>query len=166
MNYTIIENFLPLDDSDKIENTLMSNEFPWFYVNSIGSEEDNKRFYFSHIFYHNNLINSSYFYNLISPIIYYFEKNNFKINKLIRVKGNLFVKENKNFKSFNHVDAEEKHFVLLYYANTNNGYTLLNDKVKIPSIKNTAVVFDGSIQHRAVSQTDTKIRTNININYL
>ena len=165
MEYKIFKNVLSKSDFDNIKNTLTSNKFPWYYCPNIASNSDNKRFYFSHMFYMENKINSDY-YDVIKPILNFIP---IKYNQLLRIKSNCFVREVKNFKSLKHIDDDKSHKVFLYYVNTNNGYTILhhkNKKIKIPSIENTAVAFDGHIQHQAVSQTDTKIRINININHI
>ena len=105
-------------------------------------------------------INSEFYIDIEKTII-----DKMKYTKIYRIKGNCFVKEPENFKSENHTDEDFDHKVLLYYVNTNNGYTLLADKIKIDSVANRALLFDGNIPHRAVSQTNTKIRLNINVTY-
>jgi len=165
MKYKIFKNVLNKNDFKKIENIISSNNFPWYYSPTVGTDNDNERFYFSHMIFMNEKINSD-FYNLIEPVLNFISV---KKSQLLRIKVNCFVRETENFKSLKHIDSEKKHKVFLYYLNTNNGYTILhlkNKKVKVPSIKNTGVLFDGDIEHQAVSQTDTKIRININVNYL
>lgn len=64
-----------------------------------------------------------------------------------------------------HRDFDEPHTVALYSLNNNNGFTYFEDtKEKIPSVENQLFLFDGLRRHCSVSQTDTKIRANININ--
>jgi hypothetical protein len=165
MKYKIFKNVLSESDFKKLESIISSDGFPWYYSPTIAKNSDNKRFYFSHMIYMNDKINSDY-YNLITPILDFISV---KESQLLRIKVNCFVRETKNFKSLKHIDDERKHKVFLYYVNSNNGYTILhlNDKkIKVPSIKNTGVLFDGDIEHQAVSQTDTKVRHNININYI
>ena len=67
-----------------------------------------------------------------------------------------------------HNDQSYPHRVLLYSINTNNGCTVLDpegENIKIPSVANQALFFDGSIKHQAVTQTDENVRFNININF-
>ena len=54
---------------------------------------------------------------------------------------------------------------MLYSINTNNGFTLFENGDKVLSKENRAIIFDGKIKHKSVSQTDKKVRINININY-
>jgi len=52
-----------------------------------------------------------------------------------------------------------------FYVNTNNGFTLLEDGTKIPSIANSFSCFPNTTLHTAVTQTDTEIRGVINFNF-
>ena len=63
-----------------------------------------------------------------------------------------------------HVDQPTKHTVALFSVNTNNGYTLFENGEKVVSVENQLVMFDGSIRHCSVAQTDENLRVNININ--
>jgi hypothetical protein len=51
--------------------------------------------------------------------------------------------------------------------NTSNGATILNKKelIKINSVENTMLIFESKIDHALMTQTDTKRRIVININY-
>ena len=90
------------------------------------------------------------------------------IREVLRVQVNCFVKQPKPIFTGIHTDDERNHNVLLYSVNTNNGYTILDPNgknIKVPSVANQALFFDGAIEHRAVTQTDTNVRFNININF-
>ena len=63
-----------------------------------------------------------------------------------------------------HTDTPQKHMVALFSINTNNGYTLFENGDKVASVENQLVLFDGSLKHCSVAQTDENIRVNININ--
>ena len=65
-----------------------------------------------------------------------------------------------------HTDSEILHKVALYHVNQNNGRTEFKDLGVSESEANSIVLFDGKIKHRSVTQTDAKIRVNININYV
>lgn len=162
MNYKVKKNFLKKSLAKEIYKLMSSNNFAWFYMDNIAKRDDNKRFHFTHMLVKDSQINSPHFDFIARPLIDLIPSKKFEV---IRVKCNLFVRENKNYESDLHVDDHDPHKVLLYYVNSNNGYTSLKDKVKIPSVENSALFMDGGIPHRAVSQTDTKIRMNINIVY-
>ena len=55
--------------------------------------------------------------------------------------------------------------IIIFYLNTNNGYTEFENGEIVKCEENTLVTFDSQIKHRAVSQTDTKQRVVVNINY-
>ena len=161
MCFKVIKNFLKQEEADYIESTMLSSTFPWFYSGSVNTPEDSDRFFFSHSIIHEGNINSNFYDSIASPIL-----KILKPDKLSRIKCNLFVKQNKQIKTGMHTDMKEEHEVFLYYVNTNNGFTLFENGDKVPSIKNTALIFDGKLKHAAVLQTDEKVRINVNINYL
>ena len=81
-------------------------------------------------------------------------------------KRNLYPNQNKFIEHDTHIDYDEPHQAAIYYINTNNGYTKLEDGTKVSSIANRMLFFDGSKNHQSTNCTDEKIRLNINFNYL
>lgn len=163
INYTIIDNFLESDQSDRIEQYMcLWNDFPWFFNKEItfADNENENYFYFIHMFYRQFNISSDFYSDLVKPIVD-------KINPraLIRIKGNLYPNLNKEIQGELHTDYDFDHAGAIYYVNTNNGYTLLGDEVKIDSVKNRLLVFDPHVPHRSVGCTDKKCRVNINFNF-
>jgi len=154
-----IDNFLDNVLFLKIKQLLFSADFPYYYQSAVASEKDNSDFYFNHTFYLNNQQQSSFFSDIVFPII---GKYGFK--KLIRAKCNLYTKKEKQIPNAFHLDFEIPHTVLLYSVNTNNGYTMFKSGEKIYSKENQLIVFDGLLEHCSVVQTDEKIRVNVNIN--
>jgi len=157
----IIDNFLPKETADLIEEKMLCNTFPWFYEDCVNTAKDNKRFFFTHAIIKERVCYSGFYESIAAPIL-----NKLQPNKISRIKCNLYPRENEQYIKGFHIDLPEKHKVLLYSVNTNNGFTLFENGDKVPSIKNTALVFDGNLKHVGVPQTDEKIRMNININYL
>ena len=154
-----IDNFLENNTFLNIKQLLLSADFPYFYNSTVASKEDISDFYFNHVFYFNNQQHSLLFPNVVLPII---EKYGFK--KLLRAKCNLYTKKEKQIPTDFHIDSEKPHTVLLYSVNTNNGYTLFKSGEKIYSKENQLIIFNGLLEHCSVSQTDEKIRVNVNIN--
>ena len=154
-----IDNFLDNDVFLKIKQLLLSADFPYYYNSYVGNKEDFSDFYFNHVFYFDNHQHSSFFPDVVLPII---GKYGFK--KLIRAKCNLYTKKEKEILTAFHLDFETPHTVLLYSVNTNNGYTLFKSGEKIYSKENQLIIFNGLLEHCSVSQTDEKIRVNVNIN--
>jgi hypothetical protein len=150
------KNFLD-DVTLKSFDEILGNNFGWYYKESseTGGDKDS---YFLHTFFQNDQVNSSFF-KLIEPVLFLL-----KVKKLILARINLFSKKNKIIKSGFHIDFPNCKTSILY-LNTNNGYTEFENKKKIKSIKNNAVIFDSNLKHRAVYQTDEDLRIVLNINY-
>jgi len=156
----IIENFI--DDKvivDDIHSTLLGNNFPYFYNNYTSEPNDKSDYMFGHLLFRNEDVTSSYYNKIISPIL-----GRLNFNYLLRAKVNCYTRKEKFIETGYHVDFNEQHVVALYSVNTNNGYTLFEDGTKVPSVANQMVIFDGHMKHCSVSQTDTNLRINININ--
>jgi hypothetical protein len=163
LKYKVIDNFLPKNNLNIIKNLLLGNNFNWFYhpdVNYKDKESENMIFYFSHLFY-KNYIPLSPFFDLINQNLLSF----IDIKSLIRVKSNLYPNQHSKKTNGFHVDYEFQHKGAIFYINTNNGKTILNDKIKIESVENRILFFDPSIKHDSENCTDQKVRVNININY-
>ena len=162
LNYEVIDNFLPEKDFSVIKDVIMGNDFPWFYNDAITFEDDVggdlDNHYLTHLFcYHQN---QSPYLQLLSPLL-----SNLNIQTLLRVKANMHIKTNEVNVHDKHVDMEQPHKAAIYYINTNNGYTILEDDTKIESISNRILLFDASRLHCSTSCSDVKRRVNININY-
>lgn len=140
---------------------LDQDKFPWFYSSSVTDDGQDHldAFYFTHLFYINNNKNSNYF-DTLTPIL-----DILKPNALIRIKGNLYPNLGAWMENQVHVDYPYKHKGAIYYINTNNGYTILEDGTKIESIENRILLFDAATPHSSTHCTDQKLRLNINFNY-
>ncbi len=160
-NIVIKKNHLPKQEFKKLKDLLMNYDFPWFYASFIANPNDKNGFHFFHLLYDNEKVNSDYYDIVLNPLL---KKQKYK--KLIRAKCNLYSLREQSIKSDYHIDNSFPHKVLLYSVNTNNGYTLFENGQKIQSIENQLIIFDGSMRHCSVSQTDENIRVNININLL
>ena len=158
----IINNFI--EDSkvaSAIKNLLLSYTFPYYYSDSTAEPEDKNDYFFSHILYDKNQQNSNYFNQIGMPIL-----GRLNFNYLQRVKVNCYTKKPTQIITGMHTDFPEKHQVALYSVNTNNGYTLFENGDKAPSVENQLVLFDGSLKHCSVAQTDENVRININIDLI
>jgi len=156
----VIDNFLNKKDFSIIQKDLLSNSFPWYFQNTVIIEGDDD-YFFCHLYY-TDVVNSDFYKTHIIPIL---NKINVSEKQLIRAKANLYPRSQKSIKHCFHTDRDDKHKVCLLNMNTNNGYTEFTKEHKVFSKENSAVIFNGNIRHRSVTQTDTKSRINININY-
>jgi len=158
----IINNFIKDSKvSSAIKNLLLSYTFPYYYSDSTANPEDKNDYFFSHILYDKNQQNSTYFNQITMPIL-----GRLNFNYLQRVKVNCYTKKPTQIITGMHTDLPEKHQVALYSVNTNNGYTLFENGDKVASVENQLVLFDGSLKHCSVAQTDENVRININIDLL
>ena len=160
-DYKILDNFISEKELSDICDVIMGVDFPWYFqekINTKHSEED-KSFYFTHLLFINNKINSDFF-NLFLPVL-----SKLDITSLIRVKVNCYpctdrIEENKP-----HKDYEYDHKGLVFYFNTCDGYTKLDETTKIDSIANRALFFNPAVPHQSTTCTNAKARFNMNINY-
>ena len=162
--FKIKNNFVSSNLLKKI-NSLMTNvNFPWYFQDRITREnDDNKKFYFTHILYSFNKINSQFYESIMPEFI---EKLNIK--NLLRVKLNLYTQTHKIIEHDYHTDSttNEPHKTALFYVNDNNGFTIFKKPFKkIKSEKNKCVIFDGSQEHKSTTCTNKLYRLTLNINY-
>tara|TARA_R100001015_G_C4479369_1_gene60367 strand:+ start:86 stop:565 length:480 start_codon:yes stop_codon:yes gene_type:complete len=155
----IIDNFLEEDEFNKIRDVLMSDNFPWFYNDYITNKNDlSHKFYFTHTFYRQPARISNWFDLWINTL------QKLKCNSIIRIKANIYPKNNKEEINKPHIDYKFKHKGCLLYVNDNNGATYFKDKKVIPKA-NRIVLFDPSIEHSSSLCTNAKRRVTVNFNY-
>ena len=157
-DYKVIDNFLSKEDFNKIKEVMIGSNFPWYYNKEVSNLNSKDGIYFTHNFF--NLFTHSDYVNILKPIL-----KLLKPKSLIRIKGNLYPCTEKLIKHGNHIDYDYLHKGFIFYINTNNGYTILNDKIKIKSIENRGLFFNAHIKHCSTTCTDQKTRININFNY-
>lgn len=157
-NVKIIDDFLPPEQFDFIQNEMMSFEFAWHRREGINDYKDGNR-QFIHLFYSFPRIHSDY-YGILEPILF-----KLKAAALIRIKANLVPKTHEIIKHGFHRDQHIKCKVAVYYINTNNGYTEFKDGTKVQSVANRMVIFDDCMEHTGTSCTDEHDRIVINFNY-
>jgi hypothetical protein len=158
-DYQIVDNFLDKESFEKIQNCFMGNTLPWFYSSAVATEEDRESFYFIHLFYDNCNVNSNMF-EIIDPILM-----SLKPKAIIRIKANMYTNNGQYTEHGWHQDYPYSHKAAIFYVNTNNGFTILEDGTKIESIANRMLIIDGSKPHKSTSCTDEKLRVNIGFNY-
>lgn len=161
MKFNIYDNFLEEKNFNNIYDTLLGDNFPWFfnYQKTLGKDELNN-FQFTHSFYKNEKVESPYF-NLILPII-----DIINPKSLIRVKANLTTVTEKKFIFSMHRDFDIDCTTAVFYVNSNNGMTVFENGSSVKSEKNRFVNFPSKNFHAGTTCTDKKVRCVININYL
>ena len=72
MIYTYIDDFLPETFCNELYNLFISDSFMWSYYDSVVEKKDvdkTKHFYFVHLFFTENKINSEFFDNVTKLFI-------------------------------------------------------------------------------------------------
>jgi hypothetical protein len=154
----IIDNFLDKKYFNFLNNEFLDKNFPWYFQNNKVFEGD-ENFQYTHLFYINDKVNSSYF-NLIEPFLLLLN-----IKSLVRAKLNLTTKENVIKQFALHTDVNFNCNTAVFYLNTNNGKTVFKDKKEVESIENRIVIFPSNLEHAGTTHTDAKYRMVLNLNY-
>ena len=164
MSYKIIDNFLPEPLALKLSEFLLSSDFPYYYQYSVSYfDPTDHHYYFNHQLYRSGAVTSWYFNQIVPQFL---EK--LSIDNLLRAKINAYPREHQQVIHALHTDLREPHQSAIWSANDCNGATriIVDDQViDIASKHNRMIIFDGSIEHAPISQTDTKLRVNINFNF-
>ena len=155
----IIDNFLDSSVSDQIENTIIQDNFPWYYTGK-GVYNSNV-YFFSHTLLDGDK-KSNYANEILLPLV-----SKMDGKKLLRAKINCYTKTENYVHYPYHLDNDDDKDikVAIYYVNNNNGYTEIKDKGRVESVKNRLLLMNGDEQHKCTNQTDTDLRVNINLNY-
>jgi len=154
----IIDNYLPEDVFNTLQEELLSHKFPWYFNDHI-VQHTPTNYQFVHVFKP-----PSPFIDIIAPLL-----NKIKPKRIIRCKMNLRPITDEPSQSPYHQDQSKNpnHNIAIYYINTNNGYTIFeHNKQKVESIANRLVMFHGSLVHAGCSTTNQKRRVVLNLNYL
>jgi|TARA_B110000977_G_scaffold178395_1_gene235920 hypothetical protein len=165
----IFQNFLSKNKLNIIRSILEDDRFPYYYQDDIAfknskNKSNNCDFFFAHALFKEEIPTSGD--KIIESVLYPItDKLNCK--KIIRAKVNLYTNQHKHVKSEFHVDTDDSNVkVAIFSLGTNNGYTEFKTGEKVLSKDNCLLSFSAKDRHRAVTQTDTKRRINININYI
>lgn len=162
--FKIIDNFLPQVEFNSIRDVMMGDNFPWYFQPFVAENTEEDRalpaYYFVHTFYNADYKLQSHFFDLIKPLL-----DRMSIKKLIRMKANLYPNLNREITNEPHVDFPFDHTGAVFYINSNNGCTILNDGTTIESVENRLLIFNSSLPHQSTHCTDQKVRVNMNLNY-
>lgn len=161
VKHEIIDNFLHEIDIVNFEEIILSDRFPWFYLDGMTTDNDEPIFF--HLLIGDAEDNSPEYNNKITSVLY----RKLNINGILRAKINCYSRTESIKHSNWHFDNEgsKDWKVAIFYINDNDGYTEFKDGTKIESKRNRLLLFDGNIEHRSSNCTDKKRRINININY-
>ena len=155
----VIDNFLPDYYFRSLSNTILGDDFWWFYNEDTAIEGDGHS-HFINMFYKKNPVGPTESFPKIEPYLPFF-----KMKELCRIKANLAPRTIFHRKTGWHVDNLPCSTTAILYMNTNNGWTEFKKRGRVKSVANRAVIFDSNLEHRGVTCTDAGRRVLINFNY-
>jgi hypothetical protein len=160
--YKIIDNFLSQKDFKNIKTQLVNSQFPWKCADISVDEKESlpttASYYFMHDFWNGFYVEPQS--TIFCPIIY-------KINckSIIRIKANLYPCTDNIEYHPKHVDYEFPHKCAIFYLNTNNSITILENEIEIKSKENRLLLFDSSKTYKITTCSDNKCRIDVIFNY-
>jgi len=170
----IFDDVVSEEKSNKIENFLLSQDFPWFLIKkSSGKTKEIEGFSDTVQFEHHFIQDSKIYSNAIHPLMEMLDWNNV-VKKtqispaILRMKSNLLLKT-QSTPNTPHIDFTYPHTVLLYYVNDSSGPTIFYDKNlkvidEIIPKKGRMVIFDGNTYHSSTPPQINDFRCVINFN--
>ena len=155
----IIDNFLPEEEFMALQSLLMSHEFFWYY-SAGGAFPNDGQYHMAHVFYQPDIGVNSEYCRIWKPMM---EKIN--VSSIERIKSNMTFQTSKPVPSGYHSDELGSKTGILY-INTNNGYTELENGVRVKSVANRVCIFDSNLKHRGTTHTEgVQQRIVVNFNY-
>ena len=170
----VMDNLLPEEHCDKLEEILLHNGFPWCYSDGKVHAKD-KDHYFVHIAKRAPVVSidrkhidpeveTEYW-----PYIYNFY-DQLAIHCVARMQFNLslpttVIKPDCWHTDFTYSLAEENMMTAIYYITDSDGPTMLNQIGAVECKRNRAVVFKTGLLHAGCTHTTDKPRLVLNLNY-
>ena len=170
----VIKNCVSQQYIDFVNNELQSDKINWCYVKNITSEtaQYSKPAFNNGSYYNGNILNTSYWF-LYPLLLEVANKNNFFVERLIRIRTTAFLNRNTTECNDIHIDFLNPHIVALYYPHDTDGDTLFFDSIENPKeifrvspSKGTMVLFDGSIYHASSNPVNHDIRMTVNFDFV
>ena len=167
-SHQVFDNFLTETEFQSLKNAICFNkEFPFYLYNDVTFHDkvtENWSWYGVHILYSNSVPNSPYFkdiFNIFNSKI----KEIIGFKSLIRIKINFYPHTETLKEHSQHSDYPYAHNAAIFSLNTCDGFTRILDDIKVDSIENRMLFFDGSLPHNSTTTTHSG-RFNINFNWI
>jgi hypothetical protein len=169
-NYEVIDNFLSEEDAKALNDLLFfangDSKIQYNYVADVNISSKRNQFAFARVVmdqWKTTFDGSSIFIESIMTELVKRLKQGIKV---YRAKVNLFTRTVENDGLGMHADLNTPDYqTIIYYVNDNNGGTRFADGTFVEQKRNRALIVHGPVLHESVTQTDTNVRVNININY-
>jgi|TARA_R100000278_G_scaffold60375_1_gene49213 hypothetical protein len=183
MFFKVIDDFLHKTYFKEMQQSLESDEFPWYFNKNItynNEEADNvfQDFGFTHWFVHEeNGLTDTQLSHFMKPFISQI-MDTIDYNKVLRARADMVTWTQNNFLHEAHQDFAFPHKACVFYINQSDGDTVFynvtkndyNDKCKIQERvspkPNRLVIFDGDLMHSGHSPSQHKRRIIINSNFI
>ena len=160
----IIDNFLDEDEFNIIQQYFLNDSFVWHLNDSIANKRQGiDQYQFTHTFFDISKPSLQNYSSFLQPLLL-----KLKPQYIFRIKANLRPRTTQGVLSDYHVDMSLNQQTAIFYLNTNNGYTKLqeNDYDDVHSVANRLLTFYGALKHCGCSATDSNYRIVLNINYI
>lgn len=183
----ILDDIVPQQTQDNIENLITSNKFPWFYqsemeynVTNLTNSGITPTVGFIHPFWLKGKDNSTFSKFSLPPLNYLLDSEGLVLDKIIRIKTNLLLQVNNYTNdSFGipHIDEVDKHYVAIYYVNDCDGDTFIfNEDIhfkgsevtlnkRVSPKKGRILFFEGNRYHCASNPMKSHARFIINYTF-
>ena len=168
MHLEIIDNFLQGNEFNYLKNIIL-NELTWKCNGKNGWAADNDTDITA--FYSYVIKNNQEDTEKAKDIMPCFNPLIEKFGLPISVRAIMSARTVDHITSAYHTDMMSdgykiQHTAALFYMTTHNGGTQFNPGVTVDAIENRLIIFDGNIEHRAISNTDSNDRLVINFNFV
>ena len=162
----VIDNFLPLEEFEPVQQLMLSSDFPWYYNPYITySNENSDEFQFTHCFYRASMGSVIGGLQTGFPQVIELFLKKLDMRSIVQIKANMNPRTETLRKFQFHVDCNLNCNTAIFYINSNDGYTEFENGDRIESIANRLVLFDSNLAHRGTSCTNSKVRVLLNLNY-
>jgi hypothetical protein len=172
----VIENCISQQYVDFINNELNPQSIPWNYGDDVAYAAKTDKLlqmgFCNNVYNINTIINTSYWF-LYPLLLETANKNNFFVERLIRIRIGGYINRNIAQTHSAHIDFDEPHLVALYYPHDTDGDTVFydakengNEIFRVSPKKGSIVFFDGSIYHASSNPVKHNFRMTINFNFV
>ena len=174
----VIDNFLPKYTFQRIQELVLSTDFFWHWTENDYNEadptlknikeQDIGTYMMSHVLYIPHKETSPLFKSFL-PITDSVREHGYSTIRPLKFKLNMYTNQGNHnhlakHKDFYETDKSEKFITGVLGFTNDNGATVIGDK-EFKTKENTMVLFDGNLLHGGYTQTDTKRRVILNVNY-
>jgi hypothetical protein len=169
MSIAIYDNFLPTAAFNHLVSTLTRHDFPWQEAAVLRDPPpdlpvaENRQLIHGFYLWSRQSKEESPWLPMLSPLL---EAIGWE-HRYFKIKANKTWRRPQPLQFGMHQDTQRPGArTLVYYLNSNNGYTLFAQGSRVMSIANRLALFDARLWHSGVACTDTAERLLININLL